>query len=122
MDRSRAITAIARAVHESIRAYQVALGEQASPPWEQAGEMQQWSRDAVEFALSHPTPGAQHEEWISAKRRDGWTCGPTKDAAKKTHPSLVPFDQLPESEKNKDAILVAVVQALAGVLGVMASP
>lgn len=122
MDRAHAITVIAQAVHESIRAYQAALGERASPPWEQAGEMQQWSRDAVEFALSHPTPGAQHEEWISAKRRDGWTFGPTKDLAKKTHPSLVPFDQLPESEKAKDAMLIAVVQALARVLGVAGSP
>jgi len=56
-NRAHAITVIAQAVHESIRAYQAALGERASPPWEQAGEMQQWSRDAVEFALSDPRPG-----------------------------------------------------------------
>jgi len=34
----------------------------------------------------------------------------------------VPFDQLPESEKAKDAMLIAVVQALARVLGVAAPP
>lgn len=121
MDRARAIAVIAQAVHESIRAYQAALGQCVSPPWGEAGEMQQWSRDAVEFALGDPTPEAQHEEWSSAKRRDGWTFGPTQDSARKTHPRLVPFDQLPESEKTKEAIIIGVVKALAPVLGVTGS-
>jgi hypothetical protein len=42
-----------------------------------------------------------------------------KDAKKKTHPSLVPFDQLPKPEKIKDAILIAVAQALGPLLGLL---
>jgi hypothetical protein len=109
---------MAQAVHESIRAYQSALGESVAPPWDNAGELQDWSREAVEFALTNPTPGAQHEAWITGKVRDGWTFGPTKDGVKKTHPSLRPFEQLPQSEKTKDAILIAVVRALAPLLGI----
>ena len=75
--------------------------------------MQDSSREAVEFALRDPSPGAQHEAWVRSKQRDGWTHGPTKDQAQKKHPSLVPFEKLSESEQNKDAILVGVVRALA---------
>ena len=80
--------------------------------------MRDASREAVEFALRSPTPGAQHEAWMAAKRRAGWSYGPRKDEAKKTHPSLVEFQALPESEKQKDAVLLAVVRALAPTLHV----
>jgi hypothetical protein len=71
----------------------------------------------VEFALGDPTPGAQHDAWMAAKRRDGWSYGSKKNAELKTHPSLVPFDQLSETEQRKDALLIAVVRALAPVVG-----
>ena len=118
MDRTAKLVVIARGVHEAIRAYQEALGEEPTPPWAESGWMQDSTRDAVEFALDNPTPGAQHEAWASAKHRAGWWYGPEKDANRKTHPSLVPFDQLAEAEQRKDAIVIAVVQGLASVLGV----
>lgn len=117
MDRPAKLLVIMRAVHETIRAYQEALGEEPVPPWPEAGWMQESTREAVEFALQDPTPGAQHEAWVAAKRRDGWRYGPKKDAVAKTHPSIGPFDALPESEKTKDALLLAVVKGLAAVLG-----
>jgi len=80
MERSTAITIIARAVHEAIRAYQGALGEEEAPRWDQAGWMQDSTREAVEFALKNPTPGAQHEAWLATKRRQGWSHGAVKDA------------------------------------------
>jgi hypothetical protein len=118
MDRPAKIAVIARSVHEAIRAYQDALGEEPAPTWDKSDWMQESTREAVEFALDSPTPGAQHEAWASAKGRAGWRYGPTKDANRKTHPSLVPFEQLAETEQRKDAILIAVVQALAHVLDV----
>ena len=30
---------------------------------------------------------------------DGWRSGPQRDKARKEHPCLLPYDQLPESEK-----------------------
>jgi hypothetical protein len=122
MDRSEALTLIARTVHEAMRAYRDALGEPALPAWSDSGWMQDSTRQAVEFALSDPTPGAQHEAWMAAKRRDGWSYGPTKDAQLKTHPSLRPFDELAETEQRKDTILIAVVRALAPVMGLQPRP
>lgn len=118
MDRQIAVDCIARTVHEGMRAYQAALGEPTAPPWDDAGWMQDSSREAVEFALSNPTPGAQHEAWSRSKQRDGWVYGPVKDEIAKTHPSLRPFEELPQTERNKDALLIGVVQALAPLLGV----
>ena len=116
MDRDKSIDMVARSVHEAMRAYQAALGEPEAPPWADAGAMQASSREAVEFALRNSSPGAQHEAWARSKRRDGWTHGATKDETQKTHPSLVPFERLSESEQNKDAILINVVRALAPIL------
>jgi ryanodine receptor 2 len=43
-----------------------------------------------------------HEVWARQRLRDGWTFGPVRDDAKKHHPCLVPYDELPESEKEYD--------------------
>lgn len=43
-----------------------------------------------------------HEVWSQGRIRDGWTYGEKRDDAAKTHPCLVPYDQLPESEKEYD--------------------
>jgi hypothetical protein len=120
MVRDVAVNAIARAVHEAMRAYQAALSEPVAPPWEEAGSMQDGSREAVEFALHNRTPGAQHEAWIRSKERDGWAYGSTKDENAKTHPSLRPFAELPETERTKDALVIGIVQALAPLFGVSA--
>jgi hypothetical protein len=117
MDRETALEMVARTVHEAMRAYQGARGEPEAPAWPDSGWMQASSREAVEFALGNPTPGAQHEAWAQAKRRDGWVYGPVKDETQKTHPSLVPFAELSESEQGKDELLLAVVRALAPIVG-----
>jgi ryanodine receptor 2 len=33
---------------------------------------------------------------------EGWTYGPERDGQAKTHPCLVPYDELPEDEKEYD--------------------
>lgn len=43
-----------------------------------------------------------HENWAKGRLRDGWTYGPVRDDKKKTTPCLLPYDQLPESEKEYD--------------------
>ena len=43
-----------------------------------------------------------HEVWAVQRRAEGWTHGPRRDDAKKEHPCLVPYEQLPESEKEYD--------------------
>ena len=43
-----------------------------------------------------------HEVWAAQRIKDGWTYGPKRDDIKKQHQCLVPYDQLPESEKVYD--------------------
>lgn len=43
-----------------------------------------------------------HEVWSAGRIEDGWTYGQVRDDAKKTHPCLVPYEQLPEEEKDYD--------------------
>jgi ryanodine receptor 2 len=43
-----------------------------------------------------------HDTWAKGRMDDGWTFGPVRDDAKKHHPCLVPYEELPESEKEYD--------------------
>ncbi len=43
-----------------------------------------------------------HDVWAVGRISEGWVLGDTKDPVKKTTPLLVPYDQLPESEKDYD--------------------
>ena len=43
-----------------------------------------------------------HEVWAEGRIREGWTYGPVRDDAKKETPCLVPYQELPENEKNFD--------------------
>lgn len=43
-----------------------------------------------------------HEVWARNRMDEGWTYGPVRDDAHKKHPCLVPYEYLPESEKDYD--------------------
>jgi len=43
-----------------------------------------------------------HEVWAKNRMLEGWTYGPVRDDALKQHPCLVPYEDLPESERNYD--------------------
>lgn len=43
-----------------------------------------------------------HEVWASQRVSSGWKYGDKESASEKTTPLLVPYDQLPESEKDYD--------------------
>ena len=43
-----------------------------------------------------------HEVWSAGRIADGWTYGKVRDDAKKQHPCLIEYEELPESEKEYD--------------------
>jgi len=109
------IEAVARVVHEAIRAWQAAHGQTAVPHWRQAPSwMKVSTRESVQFTLDNPDApsSAQHDQWMAQKEAAGWTFGEVKDERKKTHPMLKPYGALPDMEKRKDALFKAIVSAL----------
>ena len=43
-----------------------------------------------------------HEVWAAGRLAEGWTHGPERDERRRRHPCLVPYADLPESEKQFD--------------------
>jgi len=43
-----------------------------------------------------------HDIWANQRMADGWRYGPERDDAEKLHPCLVPYSELPDSEKTYD--------------------
>ena len=43
-----------------------------------------------------------HDVWARQRIAEGWRYGPSRNDLQKEHPNLVPYDQLPESEKDYD--------------------
>ena len=54
------------------------------------------------LALTEKIAENVHEVWASGRIAEGWTYGETRDDEKKTTPCLVPYSELPESEKEYD--------------------
>lgn len=43
-----------------------------------------------------------HDNWARGRIEQGWKYGPKRDDIKKETPTLVPYEKLPESEKEFD--------------------
>lgn len=54
----------------------------------------------------------EHDRWVNERLRSGWTYGNPRDNARKQHPLLVDWDQLPEEAKDKDRDTVRNLPAL----------
>ncbi len=48
----------------------------------------------------------EHERWLNAKLSTGWQYAPKTDKPKKLNQNIVPWDKLPEAEKEKDREMV----------------
>ena len=43
-----------------------------------------------------------HEVWSESRIKDGWSYGAERNDTEKLHPCLIPYEELPESEKEYD--------------------
>lgn len=107
---------IATVCHEANRQLTRLIGDvPVQPAWdEEDPSIRNSCVRGVEFNLANPDapPSASHDNWLKQKIEDGWTLGPVKDIEKKTHPAMVPYGDLPDAVKRKDALFKNIVSAL----------
>lgn len=103
---------IAGVCHTVNKAYCDMMGDMSQPPWSGlSDELKACVINGVRFARGPEiAPAASHQNWTEAKVRAGWRYGTVKDAGLKTHPNMVPYEQLPEAQRFKDTLFLAVVQ------------
>ena len=59
----------------------------------------------------------EHDRWMAEKLAAGWSYAAIRDDVKKRHPCLVPFEHLPEGEKDKDRQAVQAIPDLLALAG-----
>ena len=83
-------------------------------PWEQRDPTFHANMREVVNRMMGPmrsgSPAELHGGWVQAYIDMGWTYGETRDVAAKTHPDMVPYDQLEQREKDKDAVFIALCE------------
>lgn len=107
---------IAQMCHEVNRIYCQILGDDSQVPWDEAPS---WQKDSVKIGVTYhqeenhqALPSHSHESWMKEKQRTGWKYGPVKDEKKKEHPCFLPYESLPDDQKIKDELFIAIVRIL----------
>lgn len=54
------------------------------------------------LALAEDLAKNVHDNWAAARISEGWKYGQRRDDNNKEHPCLVPYEELPENEKEYD--------------------
>lgn len=106
---------IARVCHESNRAYCMSVGDHSQPTWDMAPQWQRESAiEGVRAVVADPNrqPEDSHVSWMVLKESQGWAYGPVKAPELKQHPCMVPYAELPEIQKVKDHLFLAVARTL----------
>lgn len=53
-------------------------------------------------ALREQVAEQVHDIWAEGRMRDGWTWGPVRDDAEQHNPTLIPYEDLSNSEREYD--------------------
>jgi hypothetical protein len=51
----------------------------------------------------------EHQRWMDLKLKQGWKYAPETDKQHKLHKWIIPYEKLPEEEKDKDRVLVKAI-------------
>ena len=110
MDKETRVETAAAAAHEANRAWCIAHGDNSQVAWDDAPS---WQRESAILGVlgvqAGNGPRESHAGWLAEKKRAGWVYGEKKDPELKTHPCMVPYDELPPEQRAKDGIFVSVV-------------
>jgi len=101
-------------IYEAARLEAIASGRSIVPEkWEKRDEaFRKQFTDCVEGLRGNPipTPEEAHNSWWRKYKEMGWKYGEVRDPVAKTHPDMVPFNELPKDERDKDEIFLALVE------------
>lgn len=100
-------------VYEAARLEAIASLRPIVPePWEHRDEaFRKQFRDTIARICTEgyeTTPESEHDSWWKAYARMGWKYGAVRDTVLKTHPDMVPFNELPLLERQKDVIFLDI--------------
>lgn len=104
------IEEVAKAAHEANRG----ISEGNPLSWDDSSEeIRQSAIDGVKSVINDPTitPEKSHNNWMRWRESNGWVFGEVKDEEAKTHPCMVPYNELPEDERVKDQVFVDTVKS-----------
>lgn len=103
---------LASICHDANASYCRTLEDYSQLPWDSAPK---WQRDSaingVQIHLDNPnmTPEESHKAWLIVKEREGWVHGEIKDVVAKTHPCMLPHDELPHDQQMKDHLFGIII-------------
>jgi hypothetical protein len=107
---------IAKVAHQANKALCESIDDNSQLDWENAPDWQKESaKNGVAFHLNIPMslPADSHANWMKEKIADGWVYGREKNPELKTHPCLIPYEELPTEQRAKDWLFHGIVKALA---------
>lgn len=113
---------LAALANDANAGYCASLGDFTYGPWEGVPPAIQDSIcDGVVKHLANPelTPEESHEAWREFKAAQGYVYGPIRDEEHRLHPCMVPYKDLPQSQRSKDFIFKAVVISAAKQAGLL---
>lgn len=55
-------------------------------------------------------PAVLHQMWVDKYAEMGWVYGEKRDPVAKTHPDMVPYDELNQLERDKDEVFAALCE------------
>jgi hypothetical protein len=81
--------------------------------------LQNWDADKYNFMPEEVEQMArlEHDLWRKVKEKNGWRYGLKKDKIKKCHPDLIPWEKLPDLEKQKNVAFICHLPSLLARLG-----
>jgi hypothetical protein len=110
------IALIASICHEANRQYcRAFMSDDSQPAYVEAPAWQVDSAFKGVEAIADgrvTKPSQSHDSWLAEKAADGWQYGAVKDVEHKLHPCFVPYEQLPELQRHKDALFFAIASSL----------